>query len=274
MPKEELIRELFEGNPKERKFAAEDLAEYKDEETISVLFRAIAEDKNRGVKEVCAESLKRIGGESVIKSAVEVLKAKDPLARALCLDILAHFGEDSIAYLSPLLKSADYNDRKYALDALAVIGGRKAMDLILAMTKDPNPNVRYTAAEYLSCLPKDPKVTQTLKKLLQETDDPYGISTICQVIRSRKEAELLPDLSDKVKDVTDPFIKHWLYKAIVVLNSTDYLIDALENALEIEALEDILKDIILANGEIPHDVKNFIRENGIEVEDEMLKESL
>ncbi|RLA82123.1 MAG: hypothetical protein DRG36_00015 [Deltaproteobacteria bacterium] len=274
MPKEELIRELFEGSPKRRRLAAEDLAEYGDEQTISALFRAMAEDKNGGVKEVCAESLKRIGGESVIKGAVEALKGEDPLAKALCLDILAHFGEDSIAHLSALLESPDYNDRKYALDALAAIGGGKAMEIILAMTKDPNPNVRYTATEYLADFPKDPKVTQTLKDLLQETDDPYGISTICQVIRSRKEAELLPDLSDKVRHVTDPFIKHWLYKAMVALNGTDHLLDALENALEIRAVEDILKDMILARGEISPEAKGFLREKGIELEERLLKEGL
>jgi|GEM_PF-1573250 len=274
MSKRELVRELFEGSPKQRKFAAEDLAEYKDEETISALFRAMVEDKNRGVKEVCAESLKRIGGQSVIKGAVEALKAEDPLAKALCLDILAHFGEDSIAHLSALLESADYNERKYALDVLAAVGGGKAMEIILAMTKDPNPNVRYTATEYLSNLPKDPKVTQTLKDLLQDTDDPYGISTICQVIRSRKEVELLPDLSDKVRHVADPFIKHWLYKAIVVLNGVDHLLDALRNALEIGAVEDILKDIILAKGEIPSEAKGFLQEKGIELEEQLLKEDL
>ncbi|RLA85708.1 MAG: hypothetical protein DRG31_02265 [Deltaproteobacteria bacterium] len=272
--KGELLRRLFEGDPEERRIAAEDLVEYGDEETIRALFRAMVTDKNRGVKEACAESLKQIGGELVMREAANLLNGPDPLARALCLEILASFGEKAIPLLMPLLKSPDYNDRKYALDALALIGGKRAMDLILGMTGDPEPNVKYTAVEYLSPMPPDSKITEALKGLLEGAEDEYGISTICQVVRSRREKELLPVLLKKVKGVEDPFIKHWLYKAIVVLDGEEHIKEALENALRIDAVEDVLKDIILAKGEIPEGVKSFIRDKGIKVKDQLLEEAL
>ncbi len=268
--KEELLRRLFEGNREERKIAAEDLAEYGDEDTIRALFKAMAIDKNRGVKEACAESLKQIGGELVIREAVNLLNGPDPLARALCQEILASSGEKAIPFLMSLLKSPDYNDRKYALDVLALIGGKKAMDLILKMAGDPDPNVKYTAVEYLSSMPSDPRITGVLKELLEGAEDEYGISTICQVVRSRKEKELFPILLKKVRAVEDPFIKHWLYKAIVILNGEEHIKEALENALQIGAVEDILKDVILVKGEIPEGIKSFIKDKGIKV-DELLQ---
>ncbi|HDD35499.1 MAG TPA: HEAT repeat domain-containing protein [Candidatus Desulfofervidus auxilii] len=273
--KEELLKQLIIGEKQERKLAAEELANYPEEQVIEALVSCLASEPLKSIKITCAESLKTINQPLVAKKIVNLLNHRDERVRLLAQEVLIFLKDKAIPYLSPLLKNSDYNIRKYALDVLAAIKSPKALSLILPLTSDPEPNVRYTAVEYLALFPKkNPEVSKTLKQILSTANEPYGLATLVQVIKIRKEKSLIPLLKQRLRQIDDNFIKFWLYKALLYLKEKGIFVEALNNALEIKAHEDILKDILILEEKIPKEVINWIKKKNIKIKDPTLQRVL
>jgi HEAT repeat protein len=143
------IRDLAHSDVKRRRTAAEALSEG-DERAIYPLLKALR-DENHGVQDSAMRSLIAIGGEVVAYMVLPLLR-EDSYLRNTAFIILKDLGSASVPLLYPLLKDKDEDVRKFSLDLLAEIKDEVSHERILPFFRDPNPNVRASAANAAGAL--------------------------------------------------------------------------------------------------------------------------
>ncbi len=262
---------LEEGSKEERKEAALELADCESKEVIDALVKVLREENPKSLKEICFGTLLSFKDRYVADKTVELIVHPNAKVRAWAIEILSQFGDYSLEKLEPYLKDKDHNIRKYALDVVGNMTSSKALELLLQMTGDPNPNVKYTSVEYLVKFKDNEKVKETIENLLDEASDPYAISTLIQAVRETKDKRFIEPLKKKLEQIKDAFTRYWIYKGLVALGDKSIYKDALMEATSIDAQNDIVKDIILVEGKVPEDIALFIKEKGIPIEEELLK---
>lgn len=143
------IRDLEHSNVKRRRTAAEVLSEG-DERAIYPLLKALR-DENHGVQDAAIRSLIAIGGEVVAYMVLPLLR-EDSYLRNTAFIILKDLGSASVPLLYPLLKDKDEDVRKFSIELLAEIKEGVSHERILPFFRDPNPNVRASAANAAGAL--------------------------------------------------------------------------------------------------------------------------
>jgi len=145
-----LIRDLEAPDPSKRRAAAESLANG-DERAIYPLIKALG-DENPGVQDAAMRSLITIGGEVTAYMVIPLLR-NEPFLRNTAMIILKEIGAPVIPLLYPLLRDKDDDVRKFAIDLISEI---RECDYPWALSqileKDPNPNVRASAAKAIGVI--------------------------------------------------------------------------------------------------------------------------
>ena len=111
--------------------------------------------------------LPSLQGEVVAYMVLPLLR-EDSYLRNTALIILKEIGQLSVPLLNPLLQDKDDDVRKFCLDLLADIKTAVSPEKILPLLKDPNANVRASAAQAISALQFHQGIPQLIESLKDE----------------------------------------------------------------------------------------------------------
>ncbi len=253
--KEELLKKLSSEDRMEVREAIESLADYPEEDVVEAIVQTLKRVKSKAVLEAGKNTLYSFEKikEKVCEHVIELFKIEEPKLRHAAIDIMSYHGNACLEVIDKhLLSNPDYNMRKFGLDILANIQSEEALEKIIGMLSDENPNVKFTALEYLRNFSdfKD-KVVEGVLKALPEVKDLYGLTTLASTViyGNFRDERLCEPLKEKLKEFNNPMERHWIYKVLVFLKAKDVYQEAIENAKKIGMEHDIRKDIEIFDAE-------------------------
>ncbi|MDI1472377.1 MAG: HEAT repeat domain-containing protein [Thermodesulfovibrio sp.] len=163
-----LITQLSNQNPTERRWAARDLAEYK--EASGYLIEQLKKEKDIAVREIIISSLLAIGDEIAISGLINYLKSDDAHLRNSAIEALKQIPEQVAPYIEKLLQDKESDIRIFTINILESLRHPKVIKwLIDVIEKDENINVCSTALDLLAevgteeALPAIKKVKERFK---------------------------------------------------------------------------------------------------------------
>jgi len=146
---EGLVTQLSSENPKERRWAARDLADYK--EASSYLVEQLMKEKDIAVREIIISSLLAIGDEIAIAGLINCLKSDDAHLRNSAIEALKQVSEKVSPYIEKLLQDREPDVRIFAVNILESLRHPNVVKwLIEVIEKDENVNVCATALDLLA----------------------------------------------------------------------------------------------------------------------------
>jgi HEAT repeat protein len=146
---EGLVTQLSSENPKERRWAARDLADYK--EASSYLVEQLMKEKDIAVREIIISSLLAIGDEIAIAGLINCLKSDDAHLRNSAIEALKQVSEKVSPYIERLLQDREPDVRIFAVNILESLRHPNVVKwLIEVIEKDENVNVCSTALDLLA----------------------------------------------------------------------------------------------------------------------------
>ena len=223
---EKLLKQLESEDETERRYAAEDLADFKDSVVIDALVDRL-KDPVRAVAEAAVESLIIIGGGEVCRKTIPLLYSESSSTRNYAIEVLEKVGESDLEAITILLKDENHDVRKFAADILGYIseiGGEDAYLPLVKTIRDENVNVAAAAAEALGKLGNERAIPFLVKEI---ADEPWMQCNIIQAIseiggekavealESMKELE---SLAPESKFVLEQALKH--HKGIETLSDS------------------------------------------------------
>jgi HEAT repeat protein len=147
----DLLNQLASPDFFEREDAVRQLGGLQQEEAIAGLVMAL-EDEDRGIRELAAEHLIRIGGDTAAQLLTRFLGHADISVRNLAAELLVKIGREAVGALVDALDSPDHDIRKFALDILGPIREPATVGRVHDMLDDRNENVACSAAEALGLI--------------------------------------------------------------------------------------------------------------------------
>lgn len=247
--KEQLLKKLRSEDKSEVREAIEALADYSDEEVVKEIVNVMTSVRSKAVLEAAKNTLSSFTDLSdvVCKEVVKLFNIEEPKLRHAAIDILSSYGNTCLNVVEEeLLSHEDYNMRKFGLDVLSQVRTEEALTKIISAISDENPNVRFTALEYMGKFTefKD-KVIEGILKVLPHINDLYGLTTLASTVIycNFKDNRLVQPIKDKLAEIDDPMGKHWLYKTLIFLGDEELYTEALDNAKSIGMEMDIKKDM-------------------------------
>lgn len=250
MEKDEAIKLLKSEDKSDIRFAIEELASFAHEDVVVAIVDRVLEKKIKSITFAAKEVLKEFVDikDVVIRESIRMIYGDNPKIRAVAVEILSTFGDDSLDQIDKLLSDEDYNHRKYGVDALACIITQSSLDTLGKMLDDPNPNVRYTAVESLQGFKGFSESLEGYMKIAIESLDPsdmYGVAAIYETMKKTdlKDKKLLEPLKNKLEAASAQFVKHYLYKMLIFQGEHDYIESAKQNADQLRLMEDLQKDL-------------------------------
>ncbi len=253
MDKKELLEQLKSTDHDKIRDAILHLENCNDLDVVRAIVDTILHVKSKKVLTAGLETLLNCANkEAVAKEAIALIFSKSPKIRHAGITIIVSCGEVAIEIVKEkLLCSDDFNIRKHALDILKDIKTEKSLELISSLLKDENPNVKYSAVEFLMEFTqfKD-KVVEILLDFIknEKFDSLYGATSIASTIIYGHffDKRFIPLLRKKLENISDEHIKHWIYKILIYLGDEDIIPEAKENAKKIDMLNVIENDITIA----------------------------
>jgi len=254
MSKDELLKKLKSNDKQEIRDAILELEKYEESDVIKAIIDTIIENRAKQILNAGIDVLLNFKNkkDEIAKNAIKLIFTDSPKLRHAGIDLLISCGDYTIDILEEkILKNQDYNIRKYGLDVLKEIKTERSLELIEKLTNDENPNVKYSAIEFLMNFTKfRDKVIKILKNVLKNEsfDNLYGATTIASTIIFGQffDKTFIPILREKLKLVKDDLIKHWIYKILIYLKDIEIIEEAKENAKRVDMLNVIENDIELA----------------------------
>lgn len=153
-------------------------------EKIDELFAAtLVGDYEADAPWEAVHALRRIGSREVFDRAAEWCQSTDSLVRARGLDVLAQLGktaqhptisfpEECYRVVSELAQT-ETDDRPLAsaICALGHLDDPRAIPIITAFVRHPNPEIRYSVACALGSFPNDGRSAKALLTLTEDADE-------------------------------------------------------------------------------------------------------
>ncbi len=253
MNKEELLEKLKSNDKNEVRMAIKELENFEEEDVIKSIVNTILNSKSKIIVEAGVEALLTFKNkEMVSKYAIDLIFSESPKIRHAGIEILSLCGDKAIKVIEEkLLNNKDFNVRKHALDILKDIKTEKALDLVVKLLNDENPNVKYSAFEFLMNFTKlKEKVIKIIFDFIknEKFDNLYGATTVASTIIYGHyfDKRFIPILREKLKNIKDDLVKHWIYKILIYLGDKDIISEAKENAKKVDMLNVIENDIEMA----------------------------
>lgn len=143
---ENLLERLGSRDTSEVREAAFRAGELRRVEAVPAL-AALLEDENIGVQEAAEVALRKIGGAEAVDALAPLLRSERAPVRNLAMDILRQIGGQHPETLVALTRDPDPDVRIFATDILGSSGSVLTVEpLVRALLHDPEVNVRYQAA--------------------------------------------------------------------------------------------------------------------------------
>lgn len=146
---DELINALTSEDERERAYAVEDIVFEGVPDALGILVEHLQLEKSHFVREVIFSNLKTLPGIELVEKIIPLLRSDDAFIRNAVIDIISEQDETAISLLRPLLKDADKDIRKFALDILFLLKTPFSASLIADALQDRDINMVITAVEYL-----------------------------------------------------------------------------------------------------------------------------
>ncbi|MEE9441162.1 MAG: HEAT repeat domain-containing protein [candidate division Zixibacteria bacterium] len=145
---EDLLNQLSSPDFFEREEAVKQLGQMSEDSAIAGLVLGL-EDEDRGIRELAADHLVKIGGSTCSQLLASFMGHDEISVRNLAAEILIRIGRSAVPALSQALDNEDHNLRKFSLDVLGLIKDHSVAGKVHLMLDDPNENVACSAAETL-----------------------------------------------------------------------------------------------------------------------------
>ncbi len=253
MTKEELLKKLDSSDKNEIREAILKLEKFSDEDVVKKIVDTILKVKSKKVLEAAVETLMTIENKKVIaENVINLIFSDSPKIRHSGIEIIISCGNEALKPIrEKLIFHNDFNIRKHALDILKEIKTEEALDLIKLLINDDNPNVKYSAVEFLMEYTnlKDKVVDILLEFIKHEKfESLYGVTAVASTIIYGHffDKKFIPLIKEKLKDIDDDNIKHWLYKILIYLGDKDIIEEARENAKKVGMEKVIENDITMS----------------------------
>ncbi len=164
-----LLQQLASNDESKRRRAAISLGEQEAQEAITALVQALR-DASKGVQEAAIEALIKLRGRRTVKELIPLLRENDACLRNMAIEILKEVGRDGVDLLLALLKDKNGDVRIFTSDILGYTGEEMATEGLIELLNDPVANVRNQAIVSLGQL-KDKKAISALLKALEKGDE-------------------------------------------------------------------------------------------------------
>ena len=150
---------LKTGKPDQQMAAAVVLGEIrpKDREAVRLLGQSL-QAGSRPVRLACIEALGKIGAPAGLPFLMPLLEIEDGDVRAKALEALSAFGSRAVPPVAKRLVDAPPTVRRALITVLAKIGGRDAVEALLALIQTAHPEASREASQALAAqAPSIPK---------------------------------------------------------------------------------------------------------------------
>lgn len=169
---ENLKEQLFTPAVSERRWAARDLAQYK--EASQFLLERLEKEKDISVREVILSSLLAIRDEVAVKGLIELLKSDDAHLRNEVIETLKQMPEEVAPYIERLIKSEEPDLRIFAINIMESLRHPKVLEWLKEILEnEENVNVCATALDLVAEIETD-EILSSIKKVKEKfKDEPY-----------------------------------------------------------------------------------------------------
>jgi len=169
---EGLITQLSSANSTERRWAARDLAEYK--ESSSYLVEQLMKEKDIAVREIIISSIIAIGDEIAISGLINCLKSDDAHLRNSAIEALKQVPEQVSPHIEKLLQDKDPDIRIFTINILESLRHPNVIKwLIKVIEMDDNVNVCSTALDLLAEVGTEETIPAIKKVKERFKNEPY-----------------------------------------------------------------------------------------------------
>lgn len=176
----ELERLLAEGN-RDTRISAIQQVKITDHQTLPLLLRQIAIERDDFVKPALVSTIGMLGDERVVPALLPHLASEDPRVRANTIEALEYTCDSSVfSHIVPMLQDSNNRVKANAIKALQNNGKEGTLNLLTEMAGSSEVWMRDSAAFALGTI-KDSKALKILESLLMRDSNP---SVIIKAARS------------------------------------------------------------------------------------------
>jgi hypothetical protein len=143
----EHIERLGSDDEADRIYAAEDIGFANQAAGIAPLLARLPMEPSRAVREAIFGSLLQIDSDLVIEGVLRLLDSEDSFLRNQAVEILQARGSRAVPYLNEAFRTGDRDRRKLVIDVLARFGDSSVAETYENALRDPDLNVVITAVE-------------------------------------------------------------------------------------------------------------------------------
>ncbi|MGH0034343.1 MAG: HEAT repeat domain-containing protein [Myxococcota bacterium] len=197
--REDILRDLQSPDDEVRRLAVERVGALPSEEALPRLVECLGDLDWRVRKSAVERLVAAPDSGMVLDALIEALAdGENPGRRNSAVEALVDIGEPAVVALVDTLDSPDVDVRKFAVDALAGVGSRSALEALLGTLSDPDPNVRAAAADALGMIGGD-ESARSLKALAVDGEQDHlvrfsALGALARLDVAVTAAELAPAL--------------------------------------------------------------------------------
>jgi HEAT repeat protein len=151
-----------------------------DEQKVITLIKNILIEEDKYKQEKLAEKIGSIKDEKTAELVADLLYSEDAYIRNTAIELFIALGVNSLQVLNEKLSDTNRNIRKFALDALKYIKGKRSCEIAMAALDDPDENVVEAALEVIA----EQSYKEAAGKLVNIFDDTNSIWIINALIRT------------------------------------------------------------------------------------------
>ena len=160
-----LISALADADVSVRSSAALALAELRDVQSVEKLLLSL-EDGEWEVRRDSAFALGEMKDKRAVEPLIALLNDKDAWVRDEAKRALAKIGESSVDPLIKIMKDGKNTEKKYAANALGMIGNKKSVDVLLNAVENNDKAVQKASICALGALKAEAAITPIINKLM------------------------------------------------------------------------------------------------------------
>ncbi|MCF6178151.1 MAG: HEAT repeat domain-containing protein [Geopsychrobacter sp.] len=182
---EGLSQQLQSATSSERRWAARDLAIYPD--AVEPLLHALRSETEHPVAIAIFDSLRQIGGETVVNGLLPLLSVEDAFKRNAAIEVLQEMPEGVALHIIELLNDRDSDVRIFAIDILQQLAHPQTPEWLLSVLKDETHiNVIATAVDRLAEVGTQEMIPELKALKLRFPNEPYLDFAVQTAIRRIK----------------------------------------------------------------------------------------
>lgn len=164
------LSHLEGGDRQERIKVIEEIRSQKSLNSLNALIDHLEREPDQAIKEKIVLVLDELLPESDANCIGRMIRSEDSFTRNCAVEAMKKAGDSVVPILGSLASDTNRDVRKFAIDALTTRDSPKVRSILRERLSDPDPNVIYTAVDYLGEL-KDTASVGTIELLAMNIDN-------------------------------------------------------------------------------------------------------